>query len=213
MRVNENIMIVDKEIVLVPYREEHVAKYHEWMSSPELQELTASEPLTIQEEYEMQRKWQHDEDKLTFIICARPSPAGGPHADQPEFTHSSLTMIGDVNLFLNGSPDDPEGEYEVEVEIMIAESAYRRRGYAQRALHLMLAYATSTNWSSRLPVPRDRLVARIGEKNEPSIRLFEKMGFIVTKKITVFEEVEMRLPPEVAVCQHWVAGDVRPFIL
>jgi hypothetical protein len=29
--------------------------YHEWMKSPELLELTASEPLTLDEELEMQR--------------------------------------------------------------------------------------------------------------------------------------------------------------
>ena len=29
-------------------------KYHEWMSDVELRELTVSEPLTLQEEYDMQ---------------------------------------------------------------------------------------------------------------------------------------------------------------
>lgn len=36
-------------LVLVPYDIGHVPKYHEWMSREELQKLTASEPLTLNE--------------------------------------------------------------------------------------------------------------------------------------------------------------------
>lgn len=37
-------------------------RYQEWMKSPELQLLTASDPLSLDEEYEMQKSWLMDED-------------------------------------------------------------------------------------------------------------------------------------------------------
>lgn len=38
------------------------------MSDPELQQLTASEPLTLGQEYEMQQTWRHDEDSKSIIV-------------------------------------------------------------------------------------------------------------------------------------------------
>ena len=35
-------------------RSQHVPRYHEWMSDPAIREATASEPLSLEEEYEMQ---------------------------------------------------------------------------------------------------------------------------------------------------------------
>ncbi|KAK9760696.1 hypothetical protein K7432_014998 [Basidiobolus ranarum] len=46
MRKNENLVIVGNTVVLVPYKQEHVERYHEWMKSPFLQgilELTLKE--------------------------------------------------------------------------------------------------------------------------------------------------------------------------
>lgn len=39
------------------------------MSNPELQILTASEPLTLEQEYEMQETWRHDEDSKIYCCC------------------------------------------------------------------------------------------------------------------------------------------------
>lgn len=45
-------------------------------------------------------------------------------------------MAGDVNLFFNDY-DDP---HACEMEIMIAEDKYRRKGFAEEAVKLMMAY-------------------------------------------------------------------------
>jgi Acetyltransferase (GNAT) domain len=82
MRINENTTITGERVVLVPYRKEHVERYHEWMQDPALQEATASEPLTLEQEYEMQASWAGDEDKLTFILLDRSTadtPGTGSH--------------------------------------------------------------------------------------------------------------------------------------
>ena len=47
-----------------------VPSYHNWMQDPEILELTASEPLSLEEEYEMQKSWQDSEDRISvhFVV-------------------------------------------------------------------------------------------------------------------------------------------------
>ena len=84
-----------EQVILVPYDEVHVEKYHQWMTDPALQRLTGSEPLTLDQEYEMQKTWVRDADKCTFIVL-----------DKPVFENTKdkvSSMIGDTNLYLHRS--------------------------------------------------------------------------------------------------------------
>ncbi|KAI9362496.1 N-acetyltransferase 9-like protein [Zopfochytrium polystomum] len=163
--------------VLVPYSREHVENYNRWMQSPFLLEMTASEPLTLNEEYEMQQSWLNDEKKCTFII------------QSPDFTEnlSGLSrtdlggMVGDVNLYLNDH-DDPK---RAEIEIMIAEPTMRRRKLGYTALRLMIRYAFEV-------LGITSLMAKISLSNKSSIRLFtEKLGFEQLSVSDIFQEVTL----------------------
>ncbi|WFD29373.1 hypothetical protein MSPP1_000382 [Malassezia sp. CBS 17886] len=129
MRLNRKTVLVGTRVVLVPYRAEHVETYHAWMQDTELQVQTASEPLSLADEYRMQQSWQEDEDKLTFIVLARGDGADVTGADAAV---RSCPMAGDVNVFLGPRCDDEMGASDTcaELEVMVAERAWRRRGLA-----------------------------------------------------------------------------------
>ena len=60
------------------------------MKSKELQELTASEPLTLEQEYEMQKSWREDDDsKIIFANLA-----GGTSQDFPDGGGGGATPKG-----------------------------------------------------------------------------------------------------------------------
>ncbi|KAJ1982406.1 N-acetyltransferase 9 [Dimargaris xerosporica] len=171
-------MQVGPEVFLVPYSAEHVPAYHEWMKNPYLQEMTASEPLTLEEEYDMQRQWRKDDDKCTFIVIARSDPTRGFVRD------SDTMMIGDVNLFFN----DPDDLGTCEIEAMIAETPYRGRGLGTQAIRMMMYYAITT-------LKVHKFTAKILEHNEASRALFaNKLGFHQVRYTPVFHQYEYELP-------------------
>lgn len=124
MRENQFTTIVGTNVILVPYEDFHVPKYHGWMKDPELQVQTASEALTLQEEYAMQRTWREDADKCTFIVLDRkkfeeyPKKADVARSNTQQNFDDALNtptqlreidaMIGDVNLFFIEEEDDDD---------------------------------------------------------------------------------------------------------
>jgi RimJ/RimL family protein N-acetyltransferase len=129
--------------------------------------MTASEPLTLEEEYEMQISWRNDNDKCTFIVL------------------KDEQMIGDVNLFIHPY-DNQEGVKTGEIEVMIAEKESRGKGHGKSAVIMMLHYGFTV-------LNIERVRARISMKNENSIKMFEKLGFLHVSRSEVFEEVTLEL--------------------
>ncbi|XP_075950140.1 alpha/beta-tubulin-N-acetyltransferase 9 [Anarhichas minor] len=173
MKINENTLLEGNKVVLVPYNAEHVPRYHEWMKSPELQQLTASEPLTLEQEYDMQRSWREDNDKCTFIIL-----------DKQRWADSSVEeeqcMVGDVNIFLT----DPTDPTLAELEIMIAEPSHRGKGIGNEVTRMMMSYGVT-----KLGVKK--FEAKIGLNNQVSIAMFKKLHFQEVSVCEVFKEVTL----------------------
>lgn len=207
MRNNENVAVWTSKVLLVPYSKHHVPKYHDWMKDPAIQEATASEPLTLEQEYKMQESWRNDADKLTFIVCR---PSAGLTSDTNIVTagvqDAGDAMIGDVNMFLTTNDDEESGGTRLvgELELMIATKEHQNQGLGRSALLTFLRYITKheediadeflctstyTCKSRRLSY----ICAKIGEQNHRSIGLFESIGFVKTlTKPSFFGEFELR---------------------
>uniref|UniRef100_A0A803LRF1 N-acetyltransferase domain-containing protein n=1 Tax=Chenopodium quinoa TaxID=63459 RepID=A0A803LRF1_CHEQI len=127
------VSLEGEKVILVPYMKEHVPNYHQWMQDPYLLFVTGSEPLTLDQEYEMQLSWSQDPlstasfslfllsiysvsskfSERTFIVLDKQMIEGKILHGQPHIE----AMVGDVNIYMN-DPDDP---LFAEIEIMIAE--------------------------------------------------------------------------------------------
>lgn len=114
--------VTGQRVILLPYRAAYVPLYHSWMEDAALREATASERLTLTEEFQMQREWKDDPQKATFIvfdIATAAGSSGGGSAAAISSAASALSadmgaaatagdtrfsccrgMIGDVNLFM-----------------------------------------------------------------------------------------------------------------
>lgn len=201
-------------------------RYHEWMKDPKLLEATGSEPLSIEEEIAMQQSWRDDEDKCTFIVLSREDCDfdNDQHKEHSDFVVRNLgAMVGDVNLFLSEedasedesdpseSNDDNEQQRfrQAELDIMIAEEAYQKRGMGREASCLMMLYGAKT-------LGIRRFFCKINEDNHASHGLFEKLGFQQCDYAECFQQVELELKQEtseelVKTIEELYCGDMISF--
>ncbi|KAA8636453.1 hypothetical protein SMACR_02610 [Sordaria macrospora] len=134
-----------------------------------IQAATASEPLTLEEEYENQQSWRSSHDKLTFIICQPvtsvvtstststapvtpvttsedSAPPASVQAVKAGKVDSPSQMIGDVNLFLYPNDDEEDDDENdcfqciAEVDIMIASPSHRGKGLGKAVVSAFLQY-------------------------------------------------------------------------
>lgn len=103
-------------------------------------------------------------------------------------------MVGDVNLFLL-----PEDTVTGEITIMIAEQTARRKGFGHETLLLMMNYCIK-----ELNV--GKFIALIGEQNEGSVKLFEKLNFRHVEK-TYFGEKKFERMVDESEWEHFLAAN------
>jgi RimJ/RimL family protein N-acetyltransferase len=232
MRLNYETVIVGEKCILVPYRPDHVLQYHTWMQDPALLEATASEPLSLEQEYEMQRTWRDDDVKCTFIVLARDllpkeccSELLWNHSSETFIQKSLSAMVGDVNMFLSDEDEPEDYRYErnnahaascsdrikesyrqAELDIMIAEKEHRKRGVGQEAVALMMLYG-ATHCHLR------RIFCKINQDNAASLHLFQsKLGFRQCAYAECFREVELefKLKSPAQLCETLVGNGIGP---
>lgn len=228
----------------MPYEPHHVLKYHTWMQDPVLREATASEALTLEKEYSNQVSWRKATDKLTFIIC-KPIDRSFDGEDvvfvRSNGHYDSIEeIIGDVNFFLNpyeGGEDTTEGQEQDEViengvlkkkglltgevDIMVADPDWRRKGVGRSVVRALLVYVsvnlgfilqeyvgTRQDASASLR----NLVAKVKEGNEGSIALFKSLGFKQEGGVNYFGEVRLVMELADLQAQSWWAAAMADYL-
>ncbi|KAK9502763.1 hypothetical protein O3M35_011473 [Rhynocoris fuscipes] len=143
------------------------------MESEELRKQTASERLSLSQEYEMQQSWLMDANKCTFIVLDR---------NLYEATGNEVeSMIGDANIYLS---KNEENKIIGEIGLMIAEKEFRGKGYGKEILLCLMNFGIK-----RLGI--NRFIAVISLDNKQSIAMFQKYSFLEESRSHVFNEVSL----------------------
>lgn len=192
MKGSGGLQIVGRRVLLVPFTPKHVSKYHQWLEDPYLREMTASEPITMEQAAEIQRDWSTDPKKLAFIIL----DASHEHSLSGDID----AMAGDVNLLI-----DRDDASVAEVLVMVAEPSMRRKGLASAAVELIM-------WYGRRQLNISRFTCKISEDNQPSLACFEKLGFVRVAFSEAFREHELSLSVSDPNLRPDELLNVRPYV-
>ena len=172
------------------------------MQDPFLLDVTASEPLTIEQEVKMQQEWRDDERKCTFIILARdilstdydvsidiPSkPMSEGCAEEntyPNLVEESLhSMIGDINLFLSEEEEEIDGDIWNQQSTKNDGDETETKELSQAELDIMIARESHRHKGLGVELALTmmrygasalgirRFFVKVKETNNSSIRLF-----------------------------------------
>jgi hypothetical protein len=209
-------------VLLVPYEVHHVEKYHQWMLDQTLLSATASESLSLEQEYEMQVSWAMDLNKATMIILHKNDYLS--KTKTPDDIINSCTnfnpdteiecMAGDVNAFflqldsdeinliITKMRDNAQKVPPMDIEsiksqsFMVAEMEIMIAEPKYRGLGLALeSLCIMMHWIKRHITRIEWFIVKINKDNLTSIRLFQdRLGFIPYKQVEIFEEIHMYLP-------------------
>lgn len=173
---------------------------------------TASDRLTLEEEYENQESWRASNDKLTFIVCRPQGPRASRDGVVAGVDDAPDRMVGDINFFLTPWVEDDGTVSGLvgEVDVMIARPHDRGQGLGRGAVTAFLHYilqrqraailaeaadeadeAGTDNPGASRPRGLRELVVKIQASNAASIGLFQSLGFQQRGPVNYFGEVEL----------------------
>jgi Acetyltransferase (GNAT) domain len=187
------------------------------MKDPSLLEATGSEPLSLEEEVEMQQSWRDDPKKCTFIVHATQLMDGVEDKNVLHVQDALPAMVGDVNLFLSEMEHSEGGEtdnnnenligevettpsrqssslIQAEIDVMIAEMDFRGKQLGRAATCTMMLFGATE-------MGIVRFFCKINEDNEASINLFRSLGFEQCNYAACFKQYELELKKPLAELQ------------
>ncbi|KAK8790032.1 hypothetical protein WA158_006812 [Blastocystis sp. Blastoise] len=160
-----------KGIELINFERSHCELYSEWLKDDYILEMTDTDGMTLEDIILSQESYAEEEDKITVLLSVN-----------KEGSANEKVLIGDCNLFIDYV--DEEGDVG-ELNVMVAEKDYRRKGYAIKAVALMIMWAHKN-------CNLNEFMAKIKLSNEASYNMFKKLGFTTKTVSKAFKEYELR---------------------